>query len=529
MNFITQENVVAIKNRNNIIETEKNRIEQLQREIMDVEGDIEYFIILNELNKKIESVLEPFAGIKNSFGQNKEKDIYDALDRIGQLIGGFFMLLWEFSKIEDKYISYLGAIKVEVDKAEKCVSVLQGTADKYLDFDYYSKIKEERQILSIASDNAIKNAYEIIMEQVGIKRVENSNIRAIKCSPYIYLQVLYCYQGAPMSRESLLAIDEAQGLAPEELRLLKKINGNKVILNMFGDIYQHIEGTKGVDSWEEFSDISDYDYYEMNENYRNASQVTEYCNRVFEMEMNPINTPGKGVYELLSDSEFEDEMISQLLDTQKAGLAAVLVSNDAEARFLLDKFSVYEQKFHDMTGEDFSIHHTRWNIICIDDAKGLEFSSVIVLSGRMSKNERYIAYTRALDDLYIYPEVVDITRFENNPSKAKKETHFSDVDNNLQSIDAKELINEEAEVVEQTKHANINYELKDSEVRKFFEDNGLEVIDNRNQGGRLWIIGDKTAIRNVVNTAIDKYGISGKYSFGKETRFRKGWCTKTDK
>ena len=38
--------------------------------------------------------------------------------------------------------------------------------------------------------------------------------------------------------------------------------------------------------------------YEMKENYRNASQVTEHCNQVFGMEMKPINTPGKGVHEL---------------------------------------------------------------------------------------------------------------------------------------------------------------------------------------------------------------------------------------
>ena len=48
----------------------------------------------------------------------------------------------------------------------------------------------------------------------------------------------------------------------------------------------------------------------MLENYRNASQITEYCNRVFGMNMNPINTPGKGVHELHTDSEFRNEMIT---------------------------------------------------------------------------------------------------------------------------------------------------------------------------------------------------------------------------
>ncbi len=66
----------------------------------------------------------------------------------------------------------------------------------------------------------------------------------------------------------------------------------------------------------------------------------------------------------------------------------------------------------------------------------------------------------------------------------------------------------------------------DSKVRKFFEERGLEVIDNRDEGGRLWVIGEKEVIRDDVAAVISEFKISGKYAeiFGK-----KGWCTKTDK
>lgn len=63
------------------------------------------------------------------------------------------------------------------------------------------------------------------------------------------------------------------------------------------------------------------------------------------------------------------KMIDQLMDTQRAGLAAILIGDNAEAQFLLDKFSTYEKKFNDMTGENFNIHPTHWNIINIDDSK----------------------------------------------------------------------------------------------------------------------------------------------------------------
>ncbi|MBR1628960.1 MAG: hypothetical protein IJ679_06810 [Lachnospiraceae bacterium] len=288
----------------------------------------------------------------------------------------------------------------------------------WLKHTYYSDIRKKRDILSYARTNAIKGAYELAMAKVGIKPDKSGHLRASRFSSYLYLQCIYLYQGAPSSKyESLLAIDEVRGISPEELRLLYNINGKKVVFNLYGDIHQHIEGTKGVDSWEEYKGIIDFYKYEMQENYRNASQITEYCNKIFDMKMNAINTPGKGVHEIKGKEDFRAEMITQLMDNQRAGLAAILVGNVAEARYLMDAFSSYDQKFHDMTDVDFSIHLTRWNIIHIDDAKGLEFSSVIVLSGRMSRNQRYIAYTRALDDLYVYSEIIDVKDYEKESEK----------------------------------------------------------------------------------------------------------------
>ena len=362
------------------------------------------------------------------------------------------------------------------------------------------------------------------MGKIGVEKTKNGRLRALKCSPYIYLQSLYIYNGAPsQSRESLLAIDEAQGLATEEIRLLSNVNGGNVVFNLYGDINQHIEGTKGIDNWEEYREVIDFDLYEMQENYRNASQITEYCNKKFEMKMIAINTPGKGVHELGNAEEFRSELITQLMNNEWAGLAAILVATDAEARYLLGEFSSFEQKFHDMTEEDFSLHNNRWNIINIDDAKGLEFSTVIVISGRMTRNQKYIAYTRALDDLYVYPDIIDISGYEKKP---RKDTEQRDIpDNEVSRSDKRE--NDSAKSVHE-----MATQVKDhskSEVRNFFERKGLAVIDNRDNGGRLWVLGEKDTIRNVVNEAISKFNLSGKYAVSRETKNRPGWCTKTDK
>ena len=511
-------NAQAIENRKIEINEANDKIEFLKSTLDSVYEDDGYFKKLVNIGEKLQEALNIFENLKKEYAQNDDDTINEAVNNIGKIIGAYFMILWDLSKVEDKYSEYQESIAELLGKAQSCVNILQNENKKYLEYSYFTEIKNKCDLLIQMNESIVKNAYAFIMNKIGIKESDNGKIRALSCSPYLYLQILYQFQGRPNNGfESFLSTDEAQGIAPEELRLLYNINDGKTVFNMFGDVYQHIEGTKGIDSWSEYADILTSDMYEMQENYRNALQITEFCNKQFGMNMSAINTPGKGVHEILSDEEFYNEMISQLVDTQRAGLAAILVGDDKEARYLLNRFGAYENKFHDMTIEEFSIHRTRWNIINIDDAKGLEFSTVIVLSGRMSRNEKYIAYTRALDELFVYSDVIDVTGIEGKSKKTKtnkiKENVVSNTSNRRVHI----------------KHISENNNRENSKVREFFKNSGFEVIDNRDNGGRLWIIGKKTDIRNIVNSAITQFGISGKYSSSKETNFKNGWYTKTDK
>lgn len=508
-------NEKAIANRKKTIEQARGNIDRLKTKIYRINGDDEYFNFMVEYSKKIENNFQSFLKLKSEYGQNEMEELYDAIENIGQLIGLFFMISWECNKIDDKYEDYVDKIRDEIDKAQIQIRVLQATNDKYLSFKEYNEIIELRNQLNYIRESAAKNAYDMILKKVGIKENKNGKMPTQNYSAYLYLQALYQFQGSPNGeKEALLSIDEAQGIAPEEVRLLKNINGNDIVFNMFGDAHQHIENTKGIDKWSELSDIIDFDFYEMQENYRNSSQVTEYCNKVFNMKMKAINTAGKGVHELNTEKKFKDSIVTQLLDEQRTGLAAILIGDDEEAKYILDVFAEYKEKFNDMTDGNSTLHHTRWNIMNIDDAKGLEFSSVISFTGRMSKNEKYIAYTRALDELFVYPVIVDINRYNKQKDLSKKKKSETKND-----------------IVEKTKHTAIKTEsdFSISDVRNFFEENGLKVVDNRNINGRLWVIGEKLEIRNIVNEAITKFGISGKYASSKEIKNRNGWFTKTKK
>lgn len=511
-------NAQAIENRKIEINESNDKIEILKSTLDSVYEDEGYFKNLMDIGEKLQEALIIFEDVKKEFAQNDDDTINEAVNNIGKIIGAYFMISWDLSKVEDKYSEYQETIAELIDKAQGCVNILQNENKKYLEYTYFTEIKNKCDLLIQMNEGIVKNAYAFIMNKIGIRANDNGKIRALSCSPYLYLQILYQFQGRPNNGfESFLSIDEAQGIALEEIRLLYNVNDGKTVFNMFGDVYQHIEGTKGIDSWSEYADVLTSDMYEMQENYRNASQITDFCNKQFGMNMSAINTPEKGVHEILSDEEFYNEMIAQLVDTQRAGLAAILVGDDKEARYLLNRFGAYENKFHDMTIEEFSLHRTRWNIINIDDAKGLEFSTVIVLSGRMSRNEKYIAYTRALDELFVYSDVIDVTGIEGKSKQAKT----NEIKENVVSNASNRQVH--------GKHISTSNNSGKSAVRDFFKNSGFEVIDNRRNGGRLWIIGEKKDIRDTVNSAITQFGISGKYASSKETNLKNGWYTKTDK
>ena len=45
----------------------------------------------------------------------------------------------------------------------------------------------------------------------------------------------------------------------------------------------------------------------------------------------------------------------------------------------------------------------------VEQSKGLEFETVFAVTGRMSENEKYITYTRALNELYVYDEEIKLS------------------------------------------------------------------------------------------------------------------------
>ena len=64
------------------------------------------------------------------------------------------------------------------------------------------------------------------------------------------------------------------------------------------------------------------------------------------------------------------------------------------------KTQLMRKSYNDLTQKG-KISRTKINVMTVYESKGLEFTSVAVAPQGMTDSERYIAYTRALNDLAV--------------------------------------------------------------------------------------------------------------------------------
>lgn len=509
LNRITQ--IIAVRNHRRKIEEAQERLRTLQNLMRSVDSDNAYFEELTKIGKLVKSRIALYEGYDKLYEKNSMDDIYRFIANRSELGNIYHVVTKINEEVHDKYREYAEPIDEYVNKLAYVFEQIDSVDTHYIVYERYVRMNNCLKTLRKNQDEIIQKVYAVIMEHLGVKPNENGKLRGLICSPYLYTQILYQYQGMPSGeKESLITIDEAQGMEPTEIRLIKEVNGNKVILNLFGDERQHIEGTKGIDNWSELEDIFSYERYDMQENYRNASQITRYCNQEFHLDMQAINLPGQDVVEWNDLEIFHNDITKILTSAMKKGLSAIIVKDVAEAEQLQVHYEKFANRFHDLTVGKEEIVGNKWNVMTVAQSKGLEFSTVIALLGRMSENERYIACTRALNELSVLKCEIPL------PEKEQKKKNVIIVQNDKNK---KALKNDVTE-----KENGKVYE--NDVIRQFFINKGCNIIEMRDKGGCLWILGSKEEIGDIVQMAVEKFGISGGYANGKATKHKMAWYTK---
>lgn len=134
---------------------------------------------------------------------------------------------------------------------------------------------------------------------------------------------------------------------------------------------------KDIGSWEELNAVGTFAKYTINENYRNTMQITEFVNDELFMSMVGMGLEGVDV-DLQPSSQIAKERQIASLGDRKA-----IIYKDEEALAALSE---------DLSGYD---------VYTVREAKGMEFETVLVIPNGMTDNELYVAYTRALNRLFL--------------------------------------------------------------------------------------------------------------------------------
>ncbi len=212
----------------------------------------------------------------------------------------------------------------------------------------------------------------------------------------IYLQLLLCslYYPRLKSPDTFLHIDEAQDISPAEYRLLRRVLGPRCVYNLYGDINQTVYSFKGLTDWSDVEAVTGGNLYVLNENYRNTVQITDFCNQEFEAGVTAIGISGAPV-RMMEPEEAVRWILSLRKEFPDYRTAIIHRHGMGEIEDGLRSL---------LNGQSVSWHVLdtgRLSVLSAEEAKGLEFDAAAVFEYGMTAGEKYIAYTRALDNLTV--------------------------------------------------------------------------------------------------------------------------------
>lgn len=253
-----------------------------------------------------------------------------------------------------------------------------------------------------------------------------------------YLAALTRKFGAIVKEQSFVFIDEFQNYSPFELRCVKDAFENPAI-NLYGDFDQRIE-EKGEALQSELQSIIAPRYYNININYRNARQITNYINQAVHKNMISIGVDG-------CVSELKLHECSFQLNNR----TAIIAKDSKLARRALDNMGI--RFLNDLVVSN-ALQDERITLASVSDCKGLEFDTVYVLDYGMSENEKYVAYTRALDNLIvIHDDLTIVSSMKGAKTTGQSETPSKhNMDGNECDSSAEKSLNEEESSPTETQH-----------------------------------------------------------------------------
>ena len=284
--------------------------------------------------------------------------------------------------MEDYYLEkinyYLPSIKINrVEKDNFKIDMLEFIYSK----DYPNYLQ------SFIKDYTKKSDIKLIMDNI-FKDLKNKfnlknknyiiNKRTTKAFAFTILMLYKLMNFKYYTDYLYMFIDEMQDYGYEEIRLISKMEKNAK-LNLYGDVEQAIlpfikkkEINELIDFLNQLRD--NVKTYFLNENYRNSKEITNYCNKFLNVTMTPMGINSNPVSEIKVDN-------------------------------YIDYIKNHFDKSHVIIGNDIKgieeLCYIGYEAYTVSQAKGLEFSKVVVMENNFNNVLKYVSYTRTLDKLFI--------------------------------------------------------------------------------------------------------------------------------
>jgi DNA helicase IV len=211
---------------------------------------------------------------------------------------------------------------------------------------------------------------------------------------YTLLYVAYKTKGElSQLKNGIVFIDEAQDFSKQEHELFRKVVP-AFTFNLYGDTNQSLHPKINLNTWKDF-ESEKFNVYNLNQNYRNSTQVTEYTNRTLSLNMIPIGVNGNEVKRI--NEKTMPIILKEIINLIGKERTAIIVHDSYEwITSILTKHIKHEMLSYSTSSTK------KINILTVKQAKGLEFESVIVVTEGMNRQEQYVSFTRALKSLYVF-------------------------------------------------------------------------------------------------------------------------------
>ncbi len=355
---------------------------------------------LSSLSTAIASDNKRFEGLKSLLNKQdndmSESEIIDWLDSLSHDVPAVEDELRLCNRMKSEVASLQKAYDSFDDRIREAKQDYdEANSERYSD----SIVRRLRQVRQKISKISALSTYQRVFDMTTDQAKSKYNIKSTSGRLHrydLYAQLLFALKhfGNTANTYKFICVDEGQDLAMNEYRLLAELNKREVVFNIFGDTNQLIKPGRGISDWERIETEFNADQYILNENYRNTNQITRFCNDNFNMDMLQTGVDGAKVREI-TEKEFYEELSDIHITNER--LAILIPRNIPKNKYLSEV--LFKKNIKTNVGED--IGNGQIALMYVDEVKGIEFDKVFVIPNHMERNEKYIAYTRALSELII--------------------------------------------------------------------------------------------------------------------------------